>query len=404
MIRRIALLLFVILILVIILFTTNKYIYRLVFWNFPHIDDYKRFPYHSIQNKKPTFYFTINHNKENEFASKFKTLRYKLRYKELETNFDELLTSTGTTAFIVIKDDTILCEKYYNGYHRDSINTSFSMAKSVLSLLVGIAIDEGYIKSVDEPITNYLPELKQSVFQKFTIKHLLLMKSGISYKEGFEPWKDEPKTYYYPDLRKLALQVRLDKNEPSYFHYNNYHAQLLGLILERTTRMSVSKYLEEKVWKPLGMEFPASWSTDNIKDGFERMESGINARAIDFVKFGRLLLNKGNCNGQKIVSEKWIIDSTKFDDTSVFNPGYYQYYKDFVWTKCFFNKGNAYYKYFWWGYKINETDYDYFAQGNLGQFIYICPKKNLIIARFGKKWGAINWWPDLFLYIKNNLD
>lgn len=118
---------------------------------------------------------------------------------------DELLQSTGTHAFIVIQDDKLLYENYFNGYQRDSICVSRSIAKSFTSALVGIAIDEGLIDSVDDPITNYLPELKGQGFDSITIKHLLTMGSGIRFRLHDLPWDEEPIAFFYPDLTKLLL-------------------------------------------------------------------------------------------------------------------------------------------------------------------------------------------------------
>ena len=205
-------------------------------------------------------------------------------------SFDELLASTQTTAFLIIKDDRLIYENYFNGYERDSINTSFSVAKSFVSALVGISIDEGLIDSVDDPITKYIPELqnKDSRYSAITIKNLLSMSSGLRYVEEETPFSDDTKTYYDPNLRTVALSAVIEEEPGKRFHYNNYNYLLLGIILERATGMPVAKYMEEKLWKPLGMEAPASWSLDSETNGFEKMESGINARAIDFAKFGRL--------------------------------------------------------------------------------------------------------------------
>jgi len=209
---------------------------------------------------------------------------------------EELLPSTGTHAFIVIRDDELLYEDYFNGYQRDSICVSRSMAKSFTSALVGIAIQDSFIKSVDDPITNYLPELKgQSAFDSITIKNLLTMGSGIRYRLHDFPWDEEPVAYFYPDLTKLMLSdLKIVEPPGQSFHYNDYNTELLGLILKRVTHQTPSEYLQEKIWKPLGMEYPATWSIDSDEDGLELMYVLLNARAIDFAKFGQLFLNHGN--------------------------------------------------------------------------------------------------------------
>ncbi len=242
-------------------------------------------------------------------ARAFQPIKYTVGGKARDGGFDEFLRSTNTTSFIVIKDDAILYEGYFNGYSRDSIVTSFSMAKSVTSALVGIAIDEGYIGSVDDPIVAYLPELRAAASTTVTIRHLLLMSSGIRYVQdedlsGLQDsgrCSDDALSYSYPNLRRLALQLPPSK-EPAGRRSTTTPTtrSLLGMILERTTHRPVAEYLQEKIWQPLGMEYPASWSLDSEASGFEKMESGLNGRAIDFAKFGRLFLDNGNWNGKQI--------------------------------------------------------------------------------------------------------
>ena len=305
---------------------------------------------------------------------------------------NSFLEKHRTQAFIVIRDDAILYEKYFNGAHRDSIVTSFSIAKSFTSALIGIAISEGYIHSVNDPITDYLPELAERdiAFKNITIRDLLRMSSGIKYTEFPFVNGDDAKTYYFPNLRQLALEdTRVAGIPAETFHYNNYHPLLLGLIIERATGTTVAGYLQEKIWKPIGMEYPGSWSLD--ENGFEKMESGINARAIDFAKFGRLFIHNGSWNGVQVIPAEWVAESTQADK-SVDYDNYY--YNDFI-----FADGQGYYKYMWWGIQRDEQTYDFMALGNHGQFIYISPQKNMIILRFGETYGEItgaDGWIDMF--------
>jgi CubicO group peptidase (beta-lactamase class C family) len=376
---------------------------RSIIWGDSDIKDYERFPFRVVHNAPPVFQFSTvkvaspntenktSNSKSNDTSPFLSQLVLgsivplgsgdpsgDAKYKRM--NFDSFLASTGTTAFIVIKDDKILYEKYF-GYQRDSINTSFSMAKSITSALIGIAIDEGLIASVDDPITKYIPELKQKDprFNNITIKNLLTMSSGLSYVEQSLPWSDDTKTYYDTDLRSLALSAKIEEAPGKRFHYNNYNPLLLGIILERTTHKHVSQYLEEKIWKPLGMEAPGSWSLDSDASRYEKMESGINARAIDFAKIGRLFLNNGNWNGKQIISEKWVNESTRPDTTTDPAP---------------------FYQYMWWvdttttattSSSRDISHHNFYAAGNYGQFIYVIPEKNIIIVRHGYKSGYDNW-------------
>ena len=305
-------------------------------------------------------------------------------------DFDSFLAKNRSQAFIVIQNDNILYEQYFNGASRDSIVTSFSIAKSFTSALIGIAISEGQIHSVDDPITDYLPELaeRDPAFKNITIRDLLMMSSGIKYEEFPFVTGDNTKTYWYPNLRQLALEDTQIVGVPGEeFHYNNYHPLLLGMIIERATGTSVANYLQEKIWKPVGMEYPGSWSLD--ENGFEKMESGINARAIDFAKFGRLFLHDGDWNGTQVIPAEWVAESTQAD-ISVDYKNYY--YDDYI-----FAGGQGYYKYMWWGIAQEDGAYDFTAEGDKGQFIYISPENNMVIVRHGTQYGiSSHEWLKLF--------
>jgi CubicO group peptidase (beta-lactamase class C family) len=363
------------------------YTSRVLTWGFSDIHDYEKFPSRIVNNAAPTFFF-----KQGTTPASLATIEYRYKGQVHRDGFDQFLESTGTTAFIVIRDDTIVYEKYFNGYQRDSINTSFSAAKSFVSTLVGIAIDEGFIGSVDYPITMYLPELRGRGFDDITIRHLLKMSSGIKYQEFPFLNGDDAKTYYFPDLRWLALKDTSVTGPPGQqFLYNNYHPLLLGLILERATHQSVAGYLEQKIWKPLGMEFPASWSLDSAQSGFEKMESGINARAIDFAKFGRLLLNKGNWNGEQIVSETWVNEATLPASASP------QFWNISDWAQS----ERVYYGYMWYARLKQDGSSDFWAWGRYGQLIYIAPQDKIVIVRFGSQDGAVDSWPDILQTVVN---
>jgi CubicO group peptidase (beta-lactamase class C family) len=298
---------------------------------------------------------------------------------------DEFLESSGTQAFLIIQEDKILYEAYFNEAQRDSIVTSFSMAKSFVSALIGIAIHDGYIEDVNDPITDYIPELLETdeLFSEIRIRDLLLMSSGIRYREGV-PYMDDARTYYDPDLRALALEQTEILNPPGEsFLYNNYHPLILGLILERSTGVPVAQYLQEKIWKPLGMEYPATWSLDSEQSGFEKMESGINARAIDFAKFGRLFLKLGNWEGTQVIPETWVIDSLSEDPTRTSSSYYSSDYGQIIRSTA----EGGYYKNFWYGYQRDAERNDFLAEGDKGQFIYVSPEKELIIIRNGERFG-----------------
>ncbi len=348
------------LLLVLTVFTSCK-VGRFVIYNFADINDHKKFPSRAVEKDTIAFHFPV--------AEKGKVPK-ELQLKGKSYPFEAFLEKNKTVAFIIIKDDTIQYEKYWDKYTEASVVPSFSVAKSVTSILIGCAIDDQLIRSVNEPVTHYIPELKKNGFDKVTIEHLLQMTSGIQFNEGYaNPFGDVATFYYGTNLRKAIAKMTLKAEPGTQFEYASGNTQLLGLILERSLKnRTVTSYLEEKLWKPLEMEFNASWSMDRKKNGLEKTFCCINARARDYAKIGRLYLHKGKWNGRQIVSEKWVNQSVKIDTAN----------------------GSAwYYQYQWW---LPTQTGDFMAQGILGQYVYVHPEKNLIIVRLGKKEGDADWW------------
>lgn len=336
---------------------TSCQVGRFIFYNFADINDHKKFQSRPLMAPELSFHF------ETTNTGKFP--------KQLNgVSFDQYLEENNTVAFLIIKNDTIQYEKYFKGYDQQRIVPSFSMAKSITSILIGCAIDEALIKSVDEPVTNYIPELTKNGLEKVTIKHLLQMTSGIDFNESYiNPFGDAASFYYGLNLRKEISKMKLKGEPGKRFEYISGNTQLLGLVLERALKgKTVTAYLQEKLWTPLGMEYDASWSIDRKKNGLEKTFCCLNARARDYAKIGRLYKNKGNWNGKQIVSQKWVEESIK-NDTSEGSVDFYQYQ--------------------WWLPTPNE---DFMAQGILGQFIYVHPAKDLIVVRLGKNEGKANWW------------
>jgi CubicO group peptidase (beta-lactamase class C family) len=272
---------------------------RFVYYNFANITDHKIFPYRTATNDSVTF--TFGHSAKPKFP---KTLSL----GETETDFDQFLEKNKTVAFIIIKDDSIHYEKYFRGYDEASVVASFSMAKSVTSMLIGCAIEDGYIKSVDEPVTTYIPEFKREELSQVTIKHLLQMTSGIKFNESYiNPFGDAATFYYGTNMRNAIYRRKLIQTPGTAFSYSSGDTEILGLVLERALKgKKITEYLQEKIWKPVGMEYDATWSLDRKKDGLEKTFCCINARARDFAKLGRLYLNKGNWNGTQVVPQKWV--------------------------------------------------------------------------------------------------
>jgi CubicO group peptidase (beta-lactamase class C family) len=325
-------------------------------------------------------------------------VKFKHKGREAEEEWKPFLEKSGTTALIVIKEGKIIYEGYFNGYHRSSINTSFSVAKSITSLLIGIALEEKRIHSINDSIRLYLPDLPVH-FDNITVDHLLNMCSGLSYREGLLPWMDDPLIYYGPDLRKRAQQAKLAEEPGKHYHYNNYNLLLLGMLIEKVTGVSPATYLQEKIWKHIGAEANASWSSDSQKSGFTKMESGLNATAMDFARLAWLLLKKGNINGKQILPAAWLETTFRPPKQSA-DTGKYMDRR--VPPLCLWaGSPHGFYHNLWWGYRISDHESDNFALGVMWQLLYLAPRKDTVIVRFGKKWGHVDWWPQV---LKNIVD
>lgn len=346
--------------------------------NVATVYDYKNFENHTIKGAKTTNKF-ISQPKEKYVESLFEKLVTHTGFN----SFEEWAIESQTTALIVIQRDTVIYEKYFNGFNMGSYFHSQSMAKSFISFLIGAAIDDGLIKSVDDPITNYVPELleRDSRFQKISIKNLLEMRSGLAYNTSsipftsiHAPWHDEAVGYYHPNVRKLLLEkVEISSDPGKDFQYSNYNTSYLGLIIERATKLTVSNYLEQKLWSKI-MEYDALFSIDSKKSNFEYMPSRLIARAIDYARFGQLMLKDGNWYGNQIISKDWVLESTR-ENKSIPREIYPRWFG----TKA----KRIYYTYQWWGHVNEDSTFHFYANGNLGQNIYIIPHKETVIVHCG---------------------
>lgn len=333
----------------------------MIVYNFADIEDYEKFPFRKIETDTTHFSFPRARNPRVPKAYHGND--------SIKLSFDEYLEKSETVAFLIIRNDSVYYEKYFHDYSQESTVPSFSMAKSILSILIGIAIEDGYIRSVNEPVTKYVPEMKDGGFANVTLEHLLQMTSGLKFSESYwNPFGDAAAFYYGKNLKKKTQRLKLITPPGEGFDYTSGSAQVLGLVLNNALPKgtTISEYLEQRLWKPLGMRFDATWSLDE-KNGMEKTYCCLNARAIDYAKIGRLYLHKGNWNGKQIVPKAWVEASTKIDTI---------------------NGSAKFYQYQWW---IPSKTGDFAAKGILGQFIYVNPKKKLIIVRLGKDYGEVEW-------------
>ena len=307
-------------------------------------------------------------------------------------NLDEFVAETETTAFLIVHQGRILLERYGLGHDSESIENSFSVSKSVTSMLVGLAAADGVL-AIDDSITDYLPELRErdKRFEVITIEHLLNMRSGIAYSRDIKfPIinNDDPLVYYHPDLAAVVLKRTEIASAPGKFQYNNYNPPLLGLILRRTTGQTVSKYLEQRIWKPIGAGLPAGWTVD--EQGLERMESGFHASARDLARIGLLYLHQGQAGDRQLLPASWVEEST---DTSEHIE--LAQYTGRQWG----------YRAGWWIVPRPEGRSDYCAIGHFGQFIYVSPQHGSVFVRNGPgrgEWGDRDW-TQLFYFLAEKL-
>lgn len=288
--------------------------------------------------------------------------------KDIPQDYQKLFEELKTVAFMVVKNDEIVFEKYWDGFSQNSLSNSFSMAKSIISLLIGIAIEDGHIDSVDDSIGKYLTEFSTGETSKVTIRHLLEMSSGLSWDEAYaSPFSMTTKGYYGQNLAELVLQQEAEYAPGETYEYKSGNTQLLALILESATKKNVSLLTSTKLWKPMGAKNDALWSLDKEK-GVEKAYCCFNSNARDFARFGRLVMNDGQWNGKQIVPidylEKALTPATHLRDTD--------------------GKKVDYYGWQWW--LLNHKGKDvFYMRGVNGQYVFVIPESDLIIVRLGHK-------------------
>ncbi len=352
------------------------HIARIFTLNVADVKDYKRFPSFKVDSSdNPWVFKEISKQPELLVPEEFNSPQ------NIESiSLEQYLNKKGTTGFIIVRNDTILYEKYFQSYDTASIMPSFSIAKSMVSALTGIAIKEGYIESVKDPVTKYIDIFKHPGFDKITIEDCLNMRTGIRFNEGYyNPFGEVAKFYYGKNLKKYVAGLRIKEAADINYEYIGANTQILGFIIEKTTAKKLSEYLQEKIWIPMGAEYSASWNYDSKKHKNIKAFCCLNGRLRDFAKFGRLYLDDGNLYSPPIVPPEWIKETYNADKDS-------------------HDSKNYQYSYQW---RVMDSG-ALFAKGILGQFIYVNPEKNIVIARFGKNMGK-DIWPELFDQITESL-
>lgn len=362
--KVIAGLLFAVLLTIVIylLIPSNYFIHKALIHLLPKIDHYTIFENRSVKANNPAPWEMTPDFNQQDIPPVY------------QSYFEEL----KTVAFVVVKDNRIIFEKYWDGYDADSYVNSFSMAKSVLGLLVGCAITDGFIKSVDQPVSDFLPEWTAFEGDTLKIKHLLTMSAGVKWDEAHSSlFSMTTEAYYGNDLWGLTQTEVLEEKPGVRFNYQSGVSQIIAFLLQKATGKNVSEYASEKIWTPIGAEKDALWSLDK-KDGMEKAFCCFNANARDFARLGQLVLNKGNWKGVQVVDSNYVKEMVSPATWLSFTPKPTPDGQSYQQRPCTF------YGYQIWLAKHDEMTVPYF-RGILGQYIFVIPEMNAVIVRLGHK-------------------
>ena len=288
-----------------------------------------------------------------------------------EYDLEEYLDYSKSTGMLVLKNDVIVSERYWLGHREDGQHISWSVAKSFVSALVGIALHEGKFESIQDPITRYLPELENSGYDGVRIKDILEMSSGVAFNEDYADYDSDINRFgrtiaFGGSMAKFASSLERIREPGSYHHYVSIDTQVLGMLLTRITGVSLATYLEEKIWQPIGMEHDAHWMLDST--GMEVALGGLNASLRDYARFGLLYLNLGRFRGEQIVPSQWVRRSTN-PGAQHLMPGRDNPASSSTWG----------YGFQWWIPEPHRNDYT--AAGVYNQYIYVNPAARIVIVK-----------------------
>lgn len=277
--------------------------------------------------------------------------------KELSDALQQSLEETRSIAFLVVRNDSILHEQYWDGFSAESKTNPFSMTKSIITMLTQAAIQDAMLKGWDQKVIDFLPELQGEFADELTLRHLSTMTAGLEYNEHYtNPFDITARTYYSSDVQKLMLEKVPVTKKPGSFEYQSGATQMLGMVVMRATGKSLSQYTSEKFWQPLGAEHPAIWHLDS-KDGTELAFCCYNSNARDFARFGKLMINHGKFDGVQILDSTFTFMAAQPFAVPHYGHGFW--IDDSFGTQVFYQRGI------------------------LGQYIIVIPEKNLVVVRLG---------------------
>ncbi|WP_340201319.1 serine hydrolase domain-containing protein [Ascidiimonas sp. W6] len=332
-----------------------------------YLDDYKVFDTRIIKKSSNPQSWSLHKDYNNATSTEI---------------LNKLHVKNGTVAFLIIKNDSIWFEEYREDYTKDSKSNSFSMAKSIVSALLGKAIKDGYIKSVDQPLTDFYPEFTSDFAKKVTVGDLATMSSGLDWDEAYySPFSVTTRAYFEDELDKIMLNLKIIEEPGKEFKYLSGSTQLLGMLIGKASGKTLAEYLSEGFWQPMGAENDAVWQLDSKENGLEKAYCCIGSNARDFARMGKLYKDLGNWKGKQILDTAFVKMSVtpRFKETPA-------------------------YGYSWW--LPFHLDRQFFMmRGHLGQYVIVQPEDNMIIVRLGHRRTEYyrpktNFTDDIYIYIE----
>ncbi len=374
------------------------------------VDDYSIFEQDIVAKGSDTFHFT----EKQDAVTLADTLKYEIYLSKTDTLLNVTLKDAMDyinvpSAAIVIQNDTIIFEHYSGGWDRNSQSCIFSVTKTITSMLCGIALKEGHIKSVNDPVTEYIPELKEAdpMFSQLKIEHLLDMTAGLKFNENYSwnPFSKIARLYMGNNTLKVLKSLKFSNTPGENFSYDSATTAILGLVIERATGQSYAEYLSDKVWKPLGMEKDALIGLDSKKYHVAKSFAGLTTNVRDLARIGRLFLNNGNIDGVQILDSSYVQRCFTTHDPGIVGKAKGRYSYSWYWglLDSYYDGGRQHERRYFQTheeleeyyntqsektpYMIWRTSAGYFAVmhngghwafGLYGQVLYVNPEKNMI--------------------------
>ncbi len=309
-----------------------------------YLDDYRYFDNHNIETGTPQPW---------PKSTAYNTVPITDSLKRIHERW-------GSVAYVIIHQDSVWFEEYYGGYSDSSKSNSFSMAKSITAAILGKALEEGKVSSLQQKVSDFIPELTGQFAEALTMEDLVSMSSGITWDESYyNPFSITTRLYFDKDIQGAIPALPVDKKPGQNFIYQSGDTQMLGIALQRATKSSLSELMSSYFWKPMGAEHSAIWQVDSEKNGIEKAYCCIASNAKDFARFGKLYLNHGRWNGQQLLDSAYVANSIQ--------PRYPE---------------SPQYGYGWWMGEYKDKPY-FYMDGHLGQYVIVVPQDELIIVRLG---------------------